>query len=270
MSIGIGEAIGGIAQGAGGMAQGAGAVLSKLGDVLISPVNMMCNWAEEPLRRAEYKRQEESKDKDVQRTIESQVGVEKALSNQRMQEDEFSANMKIKSETEIVRVIAEIEELRKDKAFERMKAASDAVMEYQKELARINIEVVDAIASMNIELQRKVADLVHKKTQQYKEMQYKAFQQAKEQSMEINSIDLPDEYKSMLMSGVHEIYISTIKEATRFIQQLNDDMQLMNKDISLITSSGQRFIERHLEKFQLIGFSEQTTALLSQDDSTNK
>ncbi len=268
---GVAQGIGGIAQGAGGVAQGAGAVLSKLGDVLMSPVNMMCNWAEEPLRRAEHKRQEESKDKDVQRTIESQVGVEKALSNQRMQEDEFSVNMKIKRETEIFRIINEIEQLKKDKEFERMKKVSDAMMEYQKELTRINVEAVEAIGSMRIDLQRKAYELIHEKTQQYAELQDKAIQQAEEQLTRIdNNPDMRESNKNILSNAVDEKLAGIIKNATRFIEQLNDDMQLISKDINLITSSGQKFIERHLEQFQLIGFSEQTTALLSQDDSTNK
>ena len=74
--------------------------------------------------------------------------------------------------------------------------------------------------------------------------------------------------KNILSNAVDEKLAGIIKNATRFIEQLNDDMQLISKDINLITSSGQKFIERHLEQFQLIGFSEQTTALLSHDDSS--
>lgn len=272
MSVsGMGEAIGGMANGAGaaigGIAQGAGATLSKLGDVLMSPVNMLCNWAEEPLRRAEYKRQEESKDKNVQREIERQVGVEKSLSNQRMKEEEFSTNMKIKSQTEIVRIISEIEELKKDKEFERMKVVSNSIMTYQKELARINIEVVDAIGSMRIDLQRKAYDLIHEKSLQYDDLQNKAIQQAQDQLDKIdNSPNMSESSRTILTNAVDKKLAGIIDNATRFIEQLNDDMQLISKDINLITSSGQNFIQRHLEQFQLIGFSEQTTKLLSHDD----
>lgn len=263
---------------------------NKIFEVVISPVDVFGEWLKEPLKRSEHKRQEESKDRDVKRDIERQIGVEKSLSEQRIRErqfeaklendkqhflseqkkseEQFTTEMHIKRETEIVRILADIEQLKRDKEFERMKTVSDAMMEYQKELTRINVDAVETIGSMRIELQRKVYDLIHEKTQQYKDMQYKAIQQAKEQSIEINSIDLPDEYKSMLMSGVTEMLTSSIKEATRFVQQLNDDMQLINKDINLITTSGQQFIERHLQQFQLIGFSEQTTALLSQEDSS--
>lgn len=250
--LGIGEAVGGVAQGAGNVALGIGTVFSKLSEVLISPVSMMCNWAEEPLKRYEYERVEKTKDADVQRDITRQVGVSKALSDQR-----------IKEETEIVRIIAEIEQLKKDKEFERMKEVSDAMMEYQKELTRVNVEAVEAIGSMRIELQRKAYDLIYEKTQQYKALQNETLKNAQEQLIQISSIpNLSESDKLILSSGVSAILSSSINEAKRFIEQLNDDMQLISKDINLITSSGQNFIQRHLEQFQLIGLSGETTNLI--------
>jgi hypothetical protein len=264
LSLGIGEAIGSVAI-------GGATVLSKLGDILLSPVTMMCNWAEEPLRRAEYKRQEESKDKDVQREIERQIGVETGLSDQKMKDLELSTNLKIKRETEIVRIISEIEQLKKDKEFDRMKLVSDAMMDYQKELTRINVDAVEAIGSMRIDLQRKAYDLIHEKTQQYAELQDRAIQQAEDQLARIdNNPDMRESSKNILSNAVDAKLAGVIRNATQFIEQLNDDMQLISKDINLITSSGQKFIERHLEQFQLIGFNEQTAVLLGNEDLSQK
>jgi hypothetical protein len=257
LGLGIGEAIGGVAQGAGNVALGVGTAFSKLAEVLVSPVNMMCNWAEEPLKRYEYERLEKTKDADVQREITRQVGVERALSDQR-----------IKEETEIIRIIAEIEQLKKDKEFERMKEVSDAMMEYQKELTRVNVEAVEAIGSMRIDLQRKAYELIYEKTQQYKALQNESLKNAQEQLIQINSIpNLSESDKLILSGGVSAILASSINEAKRFIEQLNDDMQLISKDINLITSSGQNFIQRHLEQFQLIGLSGDTTNLIEQSDN---
>jgi hypothetical protein len=271
LSLGIGEAVGNVAVGGGMAVQGAATVLSKLGDILLSPVNMMCSWAEEPLKRADFKRQEESKDKDVQREIERQIGVETGLSDQKMKEQELFTNLKIKQETEIVRIIVEIEELKKDKEFERMKMVSDAMMEYQKELTRINVETVETIGSMRIDLQRKAYDLIHEKAQQFAELQDRAFQQAEEQFARIdNNPDMRESSRNILSNAVDAKLAGIITNATRFIEQLNDDMQIISKDINLITSSGQKFIERHLEQFQLIGFSEQTAVLLGNEDLSQK
>ena len=68
-----------------------------------------------------------------------------------------------------------------------MKAVSDAMMEYQKELTRINVEAVEAIGSMRIDLQRKAHELIHEKTQQYAELQYRAIQQAQKQLDQIDN-----------------------------------------------------------------------------------
>jgi len=295
---------------------------SKFTDIITSPIETICRWAEEPLRRSEHRRSEESKSSDVQREITREVGVEKALSEQRMREkqlesqlerdrqhflseqkmreeqfatemrikqetesvnieiererflseqkmreQEFATNMQIKRETEIVRIIVEIEEFKKDKEFERMKAVSDAMMLYQKELTRINVEAVEAIGSMRIDLQRKAYELIHEKTQQYAELQERAILQAEEQLSRIdNNPNMSDSSRTILTNAVDKKLAGIIDNATRFIEQLNDDMQHISKDINLITSSGQNFIQRHLEQFQLIGFSEQTTKLLSHDD----
>jgi hypothetical protein len=272
--LGVGEAIGGIATGVGGVAQGIGGVatglgpaFAKLSDVLLSPVKMMCRWAEEPLRKAEHIRQEQIKDKDVQRDIERQVGVGKALSNQKMVEEEHSTKMHIKRETEIVRLLVEIEEFKKEKEFERMKSVSDAIMEYQRELVKINIEVVDAIGSMRIELQRKAYDLIHEKSIQFDDFQGRAIQQAQDQLNQIDiSSTMSDSTRRILTNGVEKRLTTVIEGAVRFIEQLNMDMQLISKDINLITLSGQDFIERHLDKLQLAGFSDTSLTLLSTND----
>lgn len=240
----------------GGIAEGATTAFSKLTEVLTSPINMMCNWAEEPIRRFEHDRLEKTKNADVQRDITRQVGVEVALSDQR-----------IKEETEIVRIITEIEQLKKDKEFERMKKVSDSMMAYQTELTRINVEAVEAIGSMRIELQRKAYELIHEKTMQYNQLQDIALQQAQNQLERIDSNqNMSEASRTIMINAVDKKLAGIIDNATRFIVQLNDDMQLISKDINLITSSGQHFIQRHLEQFQLIGMSRDTKALLDGSD----
>lgn len=248
-----------------GVAQGASTAIAKLGELLLVPANLVSDWAEEPLKRYEHLRNEKSKDNDVKRDIERQVGVEKLLSDQRIKEEKIKVDLKIKRETEIVKIITEIEQLKKDKEFERMKTVSDAMMEYQKELTRINVEAVEAIGSMRIDLQRKAYELIHEKTQQYALLQNKALQQAQMQLERIDGSNMSESSKNILSKAVDNNLTSIIKNATRFIEQLNDDMQLISKDINLITSSGQQFIQRHLEQFQLISFSGETHSLISND-----
>lgn len=298
---------------------------STLGSVLSSVGGAVSSWLQEPLKRSEHGRSESSrqsehdrllkeqnveherlaklkklefellektKNNDVSREIEREIGVKKGLSEQNIKEQEaltklqieiaqsqaeidrlgseqkmlemeLSTNLQIKRETEIVRIITEIEQLKKDKEFERMKAVSDSMMAYQIELTRINVEAVEAIGSMRIELQRKAYDLIHEKTERYNELQNRALQQAQDQLERIEgNPNMSEVSRNIMINAVDKKLAGIIDNATRFIVQLNDDMQLISKDINLITTSGQNFIQRHLEQFQLIGMSGETTALL--------
>lgn len=318
--------------------------LDKLGNVLSSAGNLFGNWVDEPLKRAEYARLEKAKqveherlvelkqaenerliklkqveydllekikDRDIEREIEREIGVKKALSEQNMKEQaflsqqkikeeeslaklrieisqrqaeiekfnsqqnmiemEFSTNMKIKQETEIVRINTEIEQLKKDKEFHRMKEASYAVMELQKELTRINLEGGVAILSMRENSQRNAYDLINEQKEKFTKSKFDTIRESAEQLAWIDNNPNMDEIsKNIMRNVIDESLKDTINETKKFIAQLSDDMQLISKDISLMTSSGQKFIENHLQQFQLIGFSEQTTALLEHDDSTRK
>ena len=231
--------------------------IQKLGGILLSPINLLCDWGQEPMRHLEHRRHEESLDNQVRRDIDREIGVQRELSRLKQEEQELSANLQIKRETEVVRIINEIEQLKKDKELERMKAVSDAMMKYQQELTRINVDAVNAIGIMRIELQRKAYELIHEKTQQYAELQDRAIQQAQDQLLRIDGNSaMTDSAKNILRSAVDKKLAGIIDNALRFIDQLNVDIQHISKDINLITSSGQGFIERHLSQFQVIGFSD--------------
>lgn len=238
-----------------GVANGAVTAVGKLSDLLMVPAKCLETWVEEPIRRYEHQRSEQSKDNDVRRDIERETGKEKVLSEQRMREEKHSNELLIRRETEIVKIITEIEQLKKDKEFERMKAVSDAMMEYQKELTRINVEAVQAIGSMRIDLQKKAYDLIHQQTVQYSELQERALIQAQSQLERIDSSNMSESSKAILSRGVDESLASIIRNASRFLDQLSTDISLINQDINIITTSGQQFIQRHLEEFKLITLS---------------
>lgn len=306
---------------------------STLGNVLSSTGDTVSSWLTEPLKGREHSRSESSKqaehdrllkerhlenerlsklkqlefellektkNNDVTREIEREIGVKKGLSEQNIKEQEtltklqieivqsqaeidrlsseqkmlemeLSTNLQIKRETEIVRIITEIEQLKKDKDLERMKAVSDSMMAYQIELTRINVEAVEAIGSMRIELQRKAYDLIHEKTERYNELQDRALQQAQDQLERIEgNPNMSEASRNIMINAVDKKLAGIIDNATRFIVQLNDDMQLISKDINLITTSGQNFIQRHLEQFQLIGMSGVEIGVLANDSSEMK
>ena len=142
------------------------------------------------------------------------------------------------------------------------------MMRYQNELTRVNVEAVEAIGCMSIELQKKAYELIYEKTQQYAELQNLAIQQAQDQLSKIdNDSSMAETTKNILRNSVDKKLAGVIYNATRFIEQLNEDMQLISNDINIITSTGQKFIERHLSQFQLIGFSNESVTALENNGS---
>jgi len=77
-------------------------MFDKLDDIIYKPIEAMTDWAKEPLKKWEGEREIKGKEADV--------------------------NMAIKKETQIKKALAEIDEFKKDKEFERMKAVSESIM----------------------------------------------------------------------------------------------------------------------------------------------
>lgn len=233
-------------------------MFDKVDDIFYKPIELITDWAREPLKAREHKRKEQSEENKSKRDIERSIEEQKTASKIKMEERRQEADIAIKKETEVVRIIAEIEEWKKDQEFNRMKAVSEAVSKYQKELTQLNVNAANAIGNMQIELREKAQNLVLEKTIKYKQLQDRAWKEASEDLKRIET-DFPDNEaaKDILTKAVDTRLGNIIDVARNFLNELNDDIRSINKNISLLADSGQRFIERHLTQFQALGFSDE-------------
>ena len=240
-------------------------MFDKLDDIIYKPVELITNWAHEPLKSREHKRREESADRELQREIERKTAEQRITSEIKMKEREQEANLEIKKETEVVRIIAELEEWKKDQDFKRMKEVSEAIIKYQKALTQLNVNAANAIGNMQIDLRDKAQDLVIEKTEKYRDLQKRATKEAREEFKKIETDFGNNEVaRNFLNEAVGTRLIGIIKAAENFINELNDDFRSINKNIDLLTQSGQRFIERHLAQFQTLGFSDEDVKRLKE------
>ena len=257
-------------------------MFDKLDDIVYEPVKLVTDWAREPLKRREHKRnieketarlnaetQNRIKEKEAEvnlsikekeaeanlifRNIEKETARLNAETQNRIKEKEAEVNLAIKKETEIKRVLVEIEEFKKDKEFERMKAVSEAIMKYQEELTRLNVNAINAIGHMQLELREKAQQLVYDKTIRYKELQDQAISEALNDLRRIeDDFSGNDRAKDILIKAVDKRLANIIDTAHNFLIELNADIKLLNQSISLLAEQGQRFIESHLEKFHVM------------------
>lgn len=217
-------------------------IFDKLDDIIYKPIELVTDWAKEPLRRWEHRR-----------NIEQERARIDAETQNRIKEKEAEVELVIKKETEIRRILVEIEEFKKDKEFERMKAVSEAIMKYQEELTRLNVNAINAMGHMQLDLREKAQQLVYDKTIRYKELQDQAIAEAAHDLKKIeDDFKENDIVKDILIKAIDKRLANIIDTAHNFLIELNTDIKLLNQSISLLAEQGQRFIESHLERFHVI------------------
>lgn len=211
------------------------------------------------LQRQAAREQAELEERRENQFIAGQIAVQRAQAEVAMQMREHEITMRARErehemrlQVEKVRLIAEIEEWKKDKQFERMVAVSEAIMRFQTELAQLNLESIQAIGNMQLELREKAQVLVYQKTLEYKKLQDDALQEAMKDLEEIEQRFAHNEHaKEILMKAVDKRLGHLIDTANRFLQELNNDIKVINLSISSLTESNQHFIENHLSRFQI-------------------
>ena len=219
-------------------------ILDKLVNIVYRPIELISDWASEPLKNAALEREiDAAKRKGI-----AQAEIDKMILT-------YQHELRIKQEAEIARIYMDLDQLKKDKELSRQKEVSDAIMEYQKQLTRMNIDAVNAIGNMQLDLRAKAQALMQEKTQEYRALQTEAHQQARQELKELNE-DYPDfeRYaleREMLMDSIKLRLTAVITAAQHFLNALNDDIRVINTSITVLTERGQDEILKQIERFQV-------------------
>ncbi len=202
-----------------------------------APVDILYDWATEPLKKWDNEREQANKDRDVQREIEKQVGVEKV-----------KTDLQVKMQTQIERMMAETRQWEEDQDASRRIKLLEAFKKYQEELMNLNTNAIKAIGEMNLELKAKAQALVLEKTKEYKALQDESQKQAMEECDLIEEKYANNErIKNMMFNATETKLAGIMNNCTRFIDELSEDIKEMNKSINQLTASGQSHIQKVLE-----------------------
>ncbi len=223
--------------------------LGKFADILVKPIEAVCEWAKEPLKSWEHERQESARENDRQHELTLQNAKIKSESDAKIRELEAQAAIPMK----IAKAEAEIQEWRKDKELERLKLVSDAVMRYTKELSELNNTAIAAIGTMQINLTGQAQALLSEKSQEYASLQKIALEDAFADFARIeNEFSGNEKIKNILIDAADKKLASAIDSCSMFIRDLNSDIRLINQSINSLAQSGQAFVVSHLNQFQVI------------------
>lgn len=217
-------------------------MFDKLDDIVYMPLKVASDWCAEPLKARQHRRDMETKKQEEQ---------------SKTQEKDHELILKIKEQTEIPRINAEIEQWKKDKEFQRMKAVSEAIMRFQMELNQLNVDAIGSIGNMQLDLREKAQNMIYDKTIKYKELQDCAMQEAMDDLKKIEE-KFPNNpmAQDMMLKAIDKRLANIIDTAHKFLLELNNDIKQLNSNIDSLSQSGQIFIEKHLTQFHVIGFSQ--------------
>jgi len=229
-----------------GLLSGLGNLVSSGIDIITKPIDLICDWGREPLESRRHDRAERSSSLSHGREVELQESRIRVESEVRIKEKEAEA-IKVR---DIKKAIAEIEEWKKDKEFERMRLTTEAIINYQEQLTKLNVNAINAIGHMQLELRERAHRLIDEKTEQYKSLQSLAWNEAFEDLERIETTFADNERaKEILTNAVDKKLANIIDTANNFLLELNRDIRQLNEGISLLAEKGQTFIESHLDKF---------------------
>lgn len=226
------------------------AVISRIFKAITGPIGALEEWAYEPLKRWEHKRQEDSKDKDVERKIREQTGVEEVRARLQKEAASHQAELEIRMQTEINKLNVETEQWRKDKEFERMQKVVEAVAEYKERLTNLQINTVRAIGEMDIELRSKAQALIIEKTKEYKLLQDQASQDLEEELERIQiKFGANERLFEIMVTKCDQKAANIITSTGRFLEELNKDIQNMNSNLDRLIEAGHSHTLKQLDKF---------------------
>lgn len=224
-------------------------MFDKLDDIIYKPVEAICDWVKEPLKKMEYERSKGYRKQEAQ-IEEDNLKLDAQL---KMDYGEHEARLQFQRQQwdiEINRIIAEQEDARRDKLVE-------AIKKYQIQLADASRDIVNSIGIMTLELRSRANDLIIEKTQAYKKVQDEAKKQSMQELKEAkdNFFESDPQTYRMLVDTIMEERQSMVETAGKCIIELSEDLKRLNDNTDILMKQGMEAVDRYLQPVAHISVS---------------
>ena len=175
-------------------------VIGKVFKTVTGPLGVLEDWAKEPLKRWENNRQQQNADREVERRIREQTGVESVKSQLRREEAEHQTSLEIKMQTEIARINAETEQWAKDEEFKRQEGYYEMSLNFSKKMGELMLNIADNLSKMEVESLNMAQNLVLEKTREYKALQDESAKEFQEEMrMILKEFSEDEEIKKIML-----------------------------------------------------------------------
>lgn len=232
-------------------------LIDRAATIITKPIEVIGDWAKEPLKHFEHKRNMQTKEHEIKCEIEAQIGKERIISEIKKAEDEHSVSLYIKKETEVKRVLEEIDEIRHEKQFERMFKLSNMLMEYKEHITKLDKELTKEIASMQIDLRERAYDLICSTQERIRDEQSRRRTEVKSYIKEIME-EFGDNERAMnsAWDESDRVLSSMADTVKKFENELLADIKRLNENIDRMASTGKEIIDQNIMQMHEIAKSD--------------
>lgn len=203
-------------------------MFDKMDDIVYKPIETICDWFKEPLRKKAHQREMEMK-------VLDQKNKERDLFNEQKIKEmdaELDANIR-RWNAEIDAEIFAKEDERRDKLVE-------CVKNYQITMATARKEIIEGFGKMSLDMRERAQELVLEKTKHYIAIQNDAKESAKRELAEAKedyAEDDPDLYEDLKKEIMYERR-TMFDKAGEFITELSADIKRVNELTDQLTKEG--------------------------------
>lgn len=244
-------------------------MFDKIDDIIYKPVEAICEWTKEPLKKWEHNRNMETQAQNIaaeERAREEKLRHEKEMAQQaadnevakkkleqELTEQERASvtadlEARAKIDADIRRWNAEIDQMILQHEDERRDRLVECMKRYQIDLANAARDIVNSIGLMSLELRAKANEMVLEKTKEYRALQDESKKQSMLELKEVKEMffeDDPDTYK-MMVSEIMQERRSAIELAGRFIVELSEDMKRLNQNTDDLMRMGMENANKYI------------------------
>ena len=223
--------------------------ISSVWKALAAPGDILTDWAAEPLKRWENKREQENKDRDVEREIKKQTGVEEVHSRLKREEASHEAELQIKMQTEIDRIKAETAVWEKDENIRQGKEILDAITSFYKELKAFKEEGLSVIFNSGIDSRKRAHELVEERMRRYNALIKEAEDDYEKDMVRALKFEKNEKIFDSLLSIANKKEASVTDTCRDLIKGLNVDLERMIENIDSIGKEEEKFLHSVADEY---------------------
>jgi len=205
-------------------------MFDKIDDLIYKPIETICDWCKEPLRKWEADRKLEY---DTTMEHLKQENKERDLFN-----EQKVKRMEAELDIDVKRWNAEINEYIFEKEDERRDRLVESIKQYKKEMAQVAMDIAVSLGHLQLDLRKDAINLVIDKTKEIRAMQVEAENEKKNTLRQLKEDWFETDYEIFKQEYAELAYSCRqfIDSTAGMLKTLDGDIKKLNENLDSIVT----------------------------------